>query len=80
MPRRYTTKQEPPYKQDSFMSGDLEVRHVRNNEDFKTKVNGVMPGYGGHIPGTKTKYGSTPFGGIPPVGGYVQDVITTGLF
>ena len=70
MPRRYTTKQEPPYKQDSFMSGDLEVRHVRNNEDYKAKVNGVVPGYAGFIPGGNKKYGSSPFGGVPVEGGY----------
>lgn len=63
-PNRYTTKQEPPANQVSFMSKDLEARHVSLHNDYKARVGGVLPGYAGFIPGGMAKYGASPYGGV----------------
>ena len=64
-PFRYTSKQEPPPDQVSFMSKDLEVRHVRQHLEYKQRVEGIVPGYAGFVPGANHKYGASPFGGVP---------------
>jgi len=64
-PVRYTTKQEPPREQVSFMSKDLEKRHVIQRKDYTERVNGIVPGYAGFVPGANHTYGASPFGGVP---------------
>eukprot|EP00966_Prymnesium_polylepis_P209070 4843287-Prymnesium_polylepis.1 len=66
-PSRYTTKQEPPPDQVSFMSKDLEARHVVQRVEYAQRVQGIVPGYAGFVPGANHTYGVSPFGGVPVV-------------
>jgi hypothetical protein len=37
-------------------------------DSYRKRVNGVLPGYTGHVPGSIDKHGGSHFGGIPGVG------------
>lgn len=46
--------------------------------DYRKRVNGLVPGYKGFVPGAAELCGGSPFGGVPTTAGTVEDLAQKG--